>query len=323
MSHSVFRTFQASPAEEHVVSIGTFDGVHLGHQYLLAEAANRARELSLPLLAVTFEPNPAQVVQPESFTGRLITPAGKRERLLQAGVSDVVVVPFTRELMMESPETFLEHLVAATRPREVWVGEAFALGRNRSGDIPRLTAIGQELGFELVAVPRRTLQGQVVSSSRIRQHVLEGAMDQAAALLGYPYRISGEVVHGGKVGRTIGFPTANVEPPSELVTIPDGIYATLATVGNDSRRRWAMTYVGTRPALNTGARQIETHLLDFGADLYGQELHTEFVERLRSDSDFSSVDDLVAQLRRDEVHTREVLARHDAGVTASSETLPG
>ncbi|HYJ13157.1 MAG TPA: riboflavin biosynthesis protein RibF [Thermomicrobiales bacterium] len=290
------------------MSIGTFDGVHRGHQFLLASAGARARDLALPLLAVTFEPYPAQVIRPESFSGRLNTAEEKLRRLWQTGVDDVVVVPFTQELKMESPETFLEHLVAATHPREVWVGEAFALGRNRSGDVARLSEIGKDLGFTLVAVPRQELHDQIVSSSRIRQYVVKGEVDRAETLLGYPYRIAGEVIRGAQIGRTIGFPTANVEPPAELVTVPDGIYATLATIDDEYQPHWAMTYIGTRPALNTGARQIETNILDFSGDLYGRTIHTDFIARLRPDSDFSSVEGLVKQLRLDEIATRKVLA---------------
>jgi riboflavin kinase/FMN adenylyltransferase len=247
------------------------------------------------------------VIRPEAFSGRLNTPEDKLRRLWATGVDDVLVVPFTRELMMESPETFLGHLVESTHPSEVWVGEAFALGRNRIGDVARLTEIGQEMGFRLVAVPRREFDGQVVSSSRIRSEVLAGAADQAATLLGYPYRISGEVVTGAQVGRKIGFPTANVEPPEQLVALPDGIYATWASIDDRAAHR-AMTYIGTRPALNTGARQIETHLLDFSGDLYGNVLHTDFVQRLRPDSDFPSVDALIDQLKQDEIAARTVLA---------------
>ncbi len=290
------------------MSIGTFDGVHLGHQYLLAQAAARARELGQPLVAVTFEPYPAQVIRPDAFQGRLNTPEDKLARLWATGVDDIVVVPFTRDLMQESPETFMGNLVKAVQPSEVWVGEAFALGRNRVGDVARLAEIGRELGFRLVAVPRREFDGQVVSSSRIRQAVREGAADTAAALLGYPYRVSGEVVTGAQVGRKIGFPTANVDPPEHLVSLPDGIYATWATIGDDTAAHQAMTYIGTRPALNTGARQIETNLLDFNGDLYGQVLHTDFVRRLRPDSDFPSVEALIAQLKQDEIGARAVLA---------------
>jgi riboflavin kinase/FMN adenylyltransferase len=285
--------------------------VHLGHRYLLGQAAARAAELGLPLLVVTFEPNPAQVIRPDSFRGRLSTPEDKRDRLAASSGGDVLVVPFTEALMRETPEAFMAGLAAAAQPVEIWVGEAFALGHKRTGDVARLTEIGEGLGFALHAVPRREIGGEVVSSSRIRQHVLDGAADEACRLLGYPYRLFGEVIHGAQVGRTIGFPTANVEPPPLLAPLPDGIYATLATLDGEVGTHPAMTYIGTRPALNTGARQIETHILDFEGDLYGRTLHTHFIQRLRPDANFASVAELVDQLKRDERHTRTVLAALD------------
>jgi len=298
--------------DRHIVSIGTFDGVHLGHQYLLAQAGKRAAELDVPLLVVTFEPNPAQVIRPDRFRGRLNTPQQKLDRLKAAGAGDVLVVPFTEDLMRQSPEAFLADLVAATHPFEVWVGEEFALGHHRSGDIARLTKIGDDLGFRLIAVARRQCDGQVVSSSLIRQHLLDARPEEAERLLGYPYRISGEVIQGARIGRTIGFPTANVVPPALLVPVPDGIYATLATIDGEHEVRDAMTYIGTRPALNTGDRLIETNILDFEGDLYGLTLHCDFIRRLRPDSTFESVDALIAQLRSDEANARSVLVKYHA-----------
>lgn len=310
MTHTTLPPIPRSSGGRHVVSIGTFDGVHLGHQYLLQQSAARALELRLPLLVVTFEPNPAQVVRPDRFRGRLNTPQQKLDRLRAAGAEEVIVVPFTVELMHESPEMFLGHLVDATDPAEVWVGEEFALGYNRSGDVGRLTEIGNEMGFALRAVPRREFGGQVVSSSRIRQFVLDASPEEAERLLGYPYRVSGEVIKGAQIGRTIGFPTANVVPPPQLVQVPDGIYATLATIEGVGRTMDAMTYIGTRPALNTGDRLIETNVLDFAGDLYGLTLNCDFLMRLRPDATFDSLDALVAQLGRDEHDARSVLATY-------------
>lgn len=301
-------SFPRASSGRHVVSIGTFDGVHLGHRHLLQRAAARAAELRLPLLVVTFEPNPAQVIRPDQFRGRLNTPQQKLDRLRTAGAGNVIVVPFTAELMHTSPEMFLGHLVEATDPVEMWVGEEFALGYNRSGNIARLTEIGTDMGFALKAVPRRELDGQVVSSSRIRQLLLDALPEIAERLLGYPYRISGEVIKGAQIGRTIGFPTANVVPPELLVQVPDGIYATLATIEGGDRTMDAMTYIGTRPALNTGDRLIETNVLDFAGDLYGATLHCDFLKRLRPDATFDSLDALVTQLGRDERDARIVLA---------------
>ncbi|MBA2469837.1 MAG: riboflavin biosynthesis protein RibF [Chloroflexia bacterium] len=303
-------SFPAAQDGRHVVSIGTFDGVHLGHQHLLERAGARADELGVPLLAVTFEPNPAQVIRPDKFRGRLHTPQQKLDRL-EEHADDIVVVPFTETLMRESPESFLERLVTSTDPVEVWVGEEFALGHKRSGDIARLTEIGAALGFTLVAVARREFGGQVVSSSRIRQLILDADMETAELLLDYPYRISGEVIKGAQIGRTIGFPTANVVPPALLVPVPDGIYATIAFIDESDEARGAMTYIGTRPALNTGERLIETHILDYSGDLYGHVLHCDFLRRLRPDATFDSLDALVAQLKNDEIAARKALREYN------------
>jgi riboflavin kinase/FMN adenylyltransferase len=309
--------FDRVPPVPHLVTIGTFDGVHRGHQYLLERARERSAQLGVPLLVVTFEPNPGQVVRPDAFKGRLLSPDGKLDHLRRAGAGEIVILPFTESLMRETPEQFMGDLATSTQPAEVWVGEAFALGHKRAGDTTRLAEIGRDLGYDLVALPRREIDGEVVSSSRIRGLVLEGAADIAARLLGYPFRVSGTVVRGAQVGRSIGFPTANVEPPADLVPLADGIYATRATVDGVGERLPAMTYIGTRPALNTGTRQIETNILDFEGDLYDRILHTEFIARLRPDADFPSVDELIAQLRRDETHARQVLARAQNGDTGN------
>ena len=309
--------FERVPPVPHLVTVGTFDGVHRGHQYLLERARERSAQLGVPLLVVTFEPNPGQVVRPDAFKGRLLSPDGKLDHLRRAGAGEILILQFTESLMRETPEQFMSDLATATQPAEVWVGEAFALGHKRAGDTHRLAEIGRDLGYELVALPRREIDGEVVSSSRIRGLVLEGAADIASRLLGYPFRVSGTVVRGAQVGRTIGFPTANVEPPADLVPLADGIYATRATVDGVGERLPAMTYIGTRPALNTGTRQIETNILDFEGDLYDRILHTEFIARLRPDADFPSVDALIAQLRRDETHARQVLAKAQNGDTGN------
>lgn len=291
-----------------VVSIGTFDGLHLGHQHLLRSARDRARGLDLPLLVVTFEPPPATVIRPASFPGRILTPELKLELLDEAGVTSTLVLTFDGELMRMAPETFLRHLFDAANPVELWVGEEFALGHDRRGDLQRIRTIGEGLGFDVVPVARTLQDGEVISSSRIRKHILAGEVLQASDLLGRPFQVSGVVIEGAKIGRTIGYPTANVEPPPGLVPLADGIYVSLAGLPGEPVRRPAMTYIGTRPALNTGSRLIETHLLDFSGDLYGQTLATDFLERIRPDATFETVDALIEQLQSDERSTRAVLA---------------
>ncbi|MDP8908145.1 MAG: riboflavin biosynthesis protein RibF [Chloroflexota bacterium] len=297
------------PDHERVVTIGTFDGVHRGHQFLLDGVTARARELQVPTLIVTFEPVPAQVLRPEHFAGRLASPATKLDLLAARQPDAIAVLEFTRSFSQLSPEEFMSTLVAHAHPREIWVGEAFALGRNRAGDVERLRTIGHDLGYRLQAVPRLDDDGLVISSSAIRQMILNGQPERAARGLGRYFRIEGEVVHGAHVGRTIGFPTANVVPPADIVRLPDGIYATLAALPGREQSLPAMTYIGTRPALNTGARLIETHILDFDEDIYGQWIGVDFVAHLRGDATFPSLDGLIAQLRADEVATRTTFSR--------------
>jgi riboflavin kinase/FMN adenylyltransferase len=307
-----------------VVTIGTFDGVHLGHQYLLRRTAERGRELGLETVAVTFEPLPPQVLRPDRFPGRLCTVEEKYDHLAQAGLDEIISIRFSIELAAQSPETFMADLAATHRLRELWVGEDFALGRQRAGDVARLTEIGAELGFTVVALERLVKDGENVSSSTIRQAILTGDAGLALRLLGRPFRVSGEVIHGAHLGKTIGFPTANVAPPADLVPLADGIYASLAWLPDDTAPRPAMTYVGTRPTVNGGDRLVETNLLDFDGDLYGQILRVDVIERLRGDAVFASLDELVAQLRRDDAHARVVLTELGVrGLRPVASEVPG
>ena len=304
---------EGGAVEPRVVTIGTFDGVHLGHRHLLASAVAHGRARALPILAVTFEPPPASVLRPDRFGGRVCTRAEKLALLEASGVDRVLVVPFTPELAGWSAERFMRHLIETTALRELWVGDDFALGRGRDGDIDRLTELGLGLGFSVVALPRLRLDGHVVSSSAIRAAVRDGAVGIARRLLGRPFRVAGEVIHGARLGRTIGFPTANVVPPAELVPLGDGIYASWARLPGDTLPRPAMTYVGTRPTVNTGERLVETHLLDFDGDLYGQVLAVDLLERLRPDAAFDGLEAMVVQLRRDETDARAILAGEERG----------
>lgn len=291
-----------------IVTIGTFDGVHVGHHHLLRSAVARGREQSLATMAVTFEPLPPQVLRPDKFPGRLCTVAEKYAQLASTGIERIVVIEFNLAVAARTPEQFMADLAAVSGLHELWVGDNFALGRNRVGDVTRLTEIGRTLGFSVEAVRRLEIGGHVVSSSAIRHAVGAGDVGLARRLLGRPFRIGGEVVHGAHLGRTIGFPTANVAPPPELVPLADGIYASLAWLPEDVAPRPAMTYVGTRPTVNSGRRMVETNLLDFDGDLYGQILRVDLIERLRGDAVFDGLDGLIAQLRRDDKHARAVLA---------------
>jgi riboflavin kinase / FMN adenylyltransferase len=297
------------PPGERVVTIGTFDGVHRGHRRLLDQAVRRGHELDLPVTGVTFEPVPAAVLRPEAFSGRISTPDEKLEHLAEAGLDEIVVVPFTPELSRWSPEHFMAWLKEKTGLRELWVGEEFALGKDRVGTVERLAEIGDALGFRVIAVPRLTNGEEVVSSSRVRAAVMNGQVATARRLLGRPFRVAGEVVHGQHLGREIGFPTANVVPPDGLAPLADGIYAAWGWLPGDETPRPAVAYVGSRPTVDDGERMVETHLLDFDGDLYGQTLATDLLERIRPDVRFDSLDDLISQMQLDKAEARALLSK--------------
>jgi riboflavin kinase/FMN adenylyltransferase len=290
------------------LTIGTFDGVHRGHQALVLRTTERARELGVASVVVTFEPIPAMVLRPDRFQGRICPPDEKIAILSGAGIDTVVVLQFDRALSLESPEEFLGQLHQAFDVRELWVGEAFALGKDRVGNVERLQQIGADLGFAVNALPRVEFDdGLVISSSAIRRAIIEGDVQRAAQMLGRSFHVDGVVIHNSHFGRTIGFPTANIEPPVDQVPLADGIYATFCRIVGEERVLPAVTYIGTRPTVNTGMRQIETNVLDFSEDLYGRRIRVEFIKRLRPDETFSSLELMVEQLHRDKLEARQVL----------------
>jgi riboflavin kinase/FMN adenylyltransferase len=306
-SSPAIRAIEALDRSFRIVTIGTFDGVHRGHQSLIASAVARAGQRSMRSLVVTFEPIPASVLRPEQFAGRICSADEKIGCLAAFPLDEIVTLTFDHALAEQTPEAFMGMLVEKTGLVELWVGEAFALGKNRTGDVDRLREIGRSLGYELTAVPRLTDDGMVISSSAIRKAIGEGQVERAHRFLGRPFSVHGEVVHGAHLGRTIGYPTANVVPPPELVGLADGIYVSLSSIPGWPASRPSMTYVGTRPTVNSGARLIETHLLDFDGDLYGRTLRVELLAHLRGDAVFAGVEPLIAQLREDEAATRRYL----------------
>lgn len=307
MSARVFSyPYEPEPAPS-IITIGAFDGVHRGHQHLLKLAADSASRNQARVIAITFEPLPVQVFRPEAFPGRILSNERRRELLHDYGADVIVELPFNRELAKQTAEEFVEQMKLAGPVLEIWVGDDFALGNGREGTPERLQDLLSDHGTRVHAVPRISWDRREVSSSIIRQHIMKGAAKEASIILGHRFQVSGTVVHGAQLGRQIGFPTANIAPPKGIVPLHDGIYASYATLNGETTMRPAMTYIGTRPAVNTGERMIETHLLDFDGDLYGSQLTTSFVTHLRPDSDFLSVEALVEQLSRDEGATRTIL----------------
>ena len=292
------------------VAVGVFDGLHLGHAEILARAVAAARERGGRCVVVSFDPHP-DVVLASSFQPLApLTPLPeKRERMRAMGVHVLDVIPFTRELAALEPEAFVErHLVEPHHPAVLVVGEDFALGKRRAGNVARLRAIGATRGFEVVAMPLRALDGGPVTSTRIRSLLGEGRVAEAARLFGRHYSLGGTVVTGERIGRSLGFPTANLRLHVEKLVPAHGIYAAWARIGGAPERLAAALSIGVRPTFGGQTRTIEAHLLDWEGDLVGQELELEFVDWLRAEEKFESPDALRNAMAGDVAETRRRLA---------------
>lgn len=279
------------------ITIGNFDGVHRGHAALLAELRKQAVAVGGPAVAVTFDPHPLQLLNPERFQPVLTTLADRAAHLEAIGADHVVILQTTPELLdLRAKDFFARVIRDGFRARAVVEGENFGFGRDREGNVATLRQLCQQAEMNFVAVPAFTLQDVPVSSSRVRSSLVRGAVAEASTLLGRPYRLRGVVGPGDQRGRTIGFPTANLHQP--LTLIPgDGVYAVRVTVAAGT---WAgAANVGPNPTFAEQARKVEIHLIGFQGDLYGQEIAVDFVDRLRDIQRFDGVAALVAQLQRD------------------------
>ena len=291
------------------VAVGMFDGVHLGHQRILARAVSIARERNARCVVLSFDPHPDVVLSPRFAAMAPLTPLPeKRERLESLGADELEVLPFTRELASLTPEQFVERsLVADHQPVALVVGEDFALGRGRAGNVPRLTRIGAARGFEVVPVPLLELDGAPVTSTRIRALLGAGRVADAARLLGRRYGLAGTVVRGDAIGRTLGFPTANLRLHEEKVVPADGIYAVWARSAGERDWRAAAMSVGVRPTFGGQVRTLEVHVIDWQGDLLGSSLEVEFAEWLRPERRFETREALVAAMEEDVAETRRRL----------------
>jgi riboflavin kinase/FMN adenylyltransferase len=289
-----------------VVSIGNFDGVHLGHQAVLRLVRERAQAHRGTVVVLTFDPHPLRVLSPTTELRFLSAPEEKLALLGEAGVDVVVRLPFTRDFAAQSPDEFMVRVLQeGLGTRELYVGKHFRFGQGRRGTIKNLIEAGPRLGFTVEAISPVMIAGSPVSSTRIRELIQAGCMNEAASLLGRAYALRGTVIRGEQRGSELGFPTANLWPPEGRVLPPDGVYASQLVVGSQTAA--AVTYIGTRPTFGAGARLIETHLLDGAQDLYGREVTVVFHERLRGDQTFSSADLLERQIAADVDRTREIL----------------
>ncbi|HWV39399.1 MAG TPA: bifunctional riboflavin kinase/FAD synthetase [Vulgatibacter sp.] len=307
------------------VAIGNFDGVHLGHRQLLAEAKALAAARGAPAVVLTFEPHPARVLSPE-FAPPLIATMARKLRLLEdEGLDAVVIQPFDRAYAATSAEAFVRRdLVEALGARDIVVGFDFTFGRGRAGTPEALARLAGE-DAEVHVVPAYARDRLVVSSSKIRELVLAGRVAQAGELLGRPFIVDGRVVPGRGRGRTIGIPTANVDPATELLPAA-GVYAVQAVVQGLEGLFAGGANIGRKPTFGEGELTVEVHLLGLEADLYGRDMAVAFLERLRGERRFPSVEELVGQIRLDLEQVREVARRAPPTplrLAADSLTGPG
>ena len=281
-----------------VLALGNFDGVHRGHRKILERVKRVASERGGTPMVMTFDPHPPRVVRPDKAPPLLMTKAQKLEALADTGVLGTAIVRFTTELSQWDPEMFVRTvLVDWLHVSEVWVGANFLFGRDRAGTFTMRRTLGARYGFNAEKIDPVRYKDFVVSSTRVRRLVNEARVDEAGALLGHQYFIDGTIVHGDHRGRTIGFPTANVQTENELLP-PHGVYATTATL--DGLVYPSVTNVGVRPTVDeTGRVSIETHVFGLDRDLYGATMRVGFVQRLRDERKFESLDALKAQIAAD------------------------
>lgn len=290
-----------------VVTVGTFDGVHRGHWEVLQEIRRRARSTGRRSVLLTFDPHPLRIVRPDRAPPLLTTPVEKKEILAGSGLDYAVFLPFTVELSRYEPRRFVEEvLIGQLGVRELVIGYDHGFGRGRSGDAETLRAIGREIGFAVDVVPPVIADGQPISSTSIREALQAGDAESAAEGLGRPYGMRALVVRGDGRGRQLGFPTANLAVASSDKLIPPaGIYAVRGVTRAGTFP--GALHLGPRPTFVGAPPTIELHLIDFDADLYGEEVRVDFVHRIRDVLPFQSVEALVAKIREDVAEARRIL----------------
>ena len=280
-----------------VVTLGNFDGIHLGHQALIGGAVSQARKLALPSVVLTFEPHPLKVLAPERAPKMLLAHKDKMQLLQELGVDVVVIQQFDLAFAQLAAEDFVRSiLVDRLKARQVWVGSDLRFGQGRKGNVADLHRWGSGLGFSVAHVDAVVVDDARVSSSRIRQLIGAGQVEAVKPMLGRYHFLSGRIVGGQRRGRELGFPTANIATRAEVLPL-DGIYATLFHLGE--RCLLSVTSIGVNPTFGAGPRTVESFILNFTDDIYGETVRLSLVKRIREEKNFASVDALVEQIRRD------------------------
>ena len=291
-------TENANIAKPTVLTLGVFDGLHLGHQRIMETVVERARAVKAHPTAITFDPHPRAVLHPESAPPLLQTLDQRLANLEVLGIEQAIVVAFDREFAAQPAEDFLSKIIRERlHAREVYLGKGFAFGKDRGGNIELLRRMSSELGFVADEVDEVQLRGQRSSSSAIRKLLGDGRANLARRMLGRPYGVEGVIIRGNRRGHTIGFPTANLKPHNRVIP-KFGVYATATLI--DSHWRRSITNIGVRPTFeDTTEPSIETYVFDFDGDLYGDVLRVRFLHRIRDERKFSGIDELKGQIERD------------------------
>ncbi len=306
-------TFPAQAAISRVLAIGNFDGLHLGHRALLERLTATARQHGLPPAVMTFEPHPRELFTPEQAPARLTSLREKLALLESCGIEEIFLLHFSRKLAGLSAAEFIERvLVQGLAARHLIIGDDFRFGKGRAGDFAMLQAAGLQHGFGVEAMHTIEIGGERISSSAVRDVLGAGDLEHAARLLGRPYSIAGRVVHGDKIGRKLGFPTANIQLKRKRVALT-GVFAVTVS-GLDKRHLPGAASLGVRPTLGAGLRPVlEVHLFDFDREIYGQHLTVHFLHKLRDEARYDSFEALTAQIARDVVATQDYFAGKQIG----------
>jgi len=290
------------------LAIGVFDGVHRGHQAVISTSARHAHAADGTPVVVTFDPHPAKVLRPNDAPHLLTARQHKIDLIRTLGVAHLLILEFTEKFAATPPEEFVRQLMAHSKPlREICVGHEWSFGRNRAGNLTLLKSLGAELGFNVVGIPPIMGDGHVISSTAIRNAVKAGKFDEAAAMLGRPYSILGTVIDGDKLGKKLGFPTANLSAHSEQFP-PDGVYFAEAWI--EGVLYHGLVNLGIRPTIAKGEPQriLEIHILDFHEEIYGKDIEVRFLQYLRPEKKFPNVDALIHQIEQDVQQARKLCA---------------
>ena len=306
----VFRTFEELSGHSHKVclAIGVFDGVHLGHQRVIGQARDDARATGGTSVVLTFDPHPMRVLAPDKAPRLLTSTEHKLSLIEKLGVDSCLLLTFDKPFSLTPPDRFIDTVARQTNQlQEICVGTRFRFGHERAGDVRLMEALAPKYGFKAKEIQSVALDGEMISSTAIRQHVLNGRLERAAAMLGRPFTILGSVETGDHRGRELGFPTANLNPHDEVLP-PDGVYAVRVKVGVELLG--GVVNIGVRPTFPgaTPGRTLEVHILDFTRDLHGQNIEALFLSKLRDEQKFASVEALKTQIAADIQAARRFLA---------------